>query len=728
MSVVKSYVKHAIACCGGLSFVLATASAALAADAVNLGTVQTTGQGEDQASQGPESAPYQAPTKTPLSATQPTSVISQQFIENNTPPSSNYDDVINISPSVYAVSPNGPGLAENQILSIRGFQDGQFNVTFDGIPWGDSNDFTHHTTSYFMDRDLGDISVDRGPGTAATIGNANFGGTVSINSKAPDGTTTITPYASYGSFNTQVFGAQFDTGPIAKYGGASGFIDGESLSSDGYLSNMGQKRKNLFAKGEVPIGTNTVVTAVAMYNQIQQYIGLGATQAQIDAHGPSYMLNTDPSSQAYYGYNYDRIHTDFEYIGVKSVLDGGWTIDNKTYTYAYFHDGYNGLDPNGETPNGTSYGPNNVPGQDLVNNYRSYGDTLRVTKDLPFGAVEAGVWGDVQLNTRHLQEADFTLGNAINPQGQTGTAIPGVDRALTQTLTSAQPYIQIDWKALPGFTVTPGVRYNYFSRSVNSQVNVKSGLPQDYKNTFDAVLPSLQLHESVNDHWVVYAQAAKGFLAPNENFFNPSDPNSTSIQPQETWSYQLGTSWQTQRLSASVDVYDINFNNLIGSHTVGGIVTFFNEGGATYKGVEAEATGYLGAGFSLYVNGSVNQGEDKQSNTRLANTPIGTAAAGAIYALNGWYGSLLDKWVGSRYGDVGATQPLSAYSTLDGALGYTFEQGLFGSSKPSLKLAFNNLLNSTKIYALAGYTGGLGTPLYWTIPGRSIFATVTLPF
>ena len=283
-------------------------------------------------------------------------VISQHFIENNSSLSSSYDDIVKISPSVYAVSPNGPGLMENQILSIRGFTDGEYNVTFDGIPWGDSNDFTHHTTSYFMDHDLGGISVDRGPGTAATIGNATFGGTIAINSKAPGADTGVTPYVSYGSFATRVVGAQVDTGPVAKYGGAAAFLDVESLSSDGYLNNAGQDRKNVFTKIAAPVNDNTVLTFVGMYDQVHQYVSLGATAAQIAEFGPRYALSNDPTNQNYFGYNYDRIHTDFEYIGVVSRLGGGWTVDNKVYTYAYYHDGANGEDPNGETPNGTSYG------------------------------------------------------------------------------------------------------------------------------------------------------------------------------------------------------------------------------------------------------------------------------------------------------------------------------------------------------------------------------------
>jgi iron complex outermembrane recepter protein len=712
---------------------LMTATAARADDQGALPTVVVSGAADK------DSAVTQAPTSTPLEAIQPTSVLSQYYIDNNMAPSANYDEVMKIAPSVYSVAPNGPGLAENQVLCIRGFCDGFFNVTFDGIPWGDSNDFTHHSTSYFMGHDLGFISVDRGPGTAATLGNATFGGTVAVNSKNPLADTTVSPYVSFGSFNTQVFGGEFDTGPIQKYNGAAGFIDAESLHSDGYLNNMGIDRKNVFTKFAVPVDDNTVVTFVGMYNQVTQYISLGATAAQIAQFGPTYALSRDPASQNYYGYNNDHIHDDFEYIGVASKLGGGWTLDNKAYTYAYYHVGENGLDPNGETPNGTSYGPNDVPGQLLINNYRSWGDTLKLHDDLGFGLVSTGVWFDRQNNLRGLTEVDYTLGGAINPAGNPATG--GIDRALHQTLTSVQPFVQFDWKALPGLTLSPGVRYDHFERSVDAQVDVKSAYAESYSNTYSATLPSLLVHYEIAKDWAAYAQAAKGFLAPNENFFNYSkndptaiNPSSTNLSPQQSWNYQIGTSWQTQPVSLSADVYYINFSNLIGSTTTGGDILFFNQGGVIYKGIEAEGTVYAGMGFSVYANGSLNSAKDKGSDIQnpgqwIANAPKSTAALGVIYNRAEWYASLIDKYVGTRYGDVGQTIPLAAYSTLDGALGYTVGQnGPAWLHNASLKLAFNNVLDSHKINALAGYTGALGTPLYWTIPGRSVFATLTVPF
>ncbi len=681
-----------------------------------------------------QSATTQAPTLAPLEASQPTSLISQYFIQNNMPATSNYSDIIAISPSVQSIQPNGPGLMENQSLSIRGFQDGFYNVTFDGIPWNDSNDFTHHSTSYFMDNDLAGVSVDRGPGTAGTIGDATFGGTVSNVSKAPLADMTLTPSITYGSFGTSVVGAEFDTGTVSKWGGAAGYIDAESVSSNGELTNSGLDRKNVFSKFEVPVDDIGTLTFVAMYNQLHQDVGVGATAAQIAEYGPTYMLSADPASQDYYGYNFDSIHTDFEYIGFDGKLGDGWTVDNKVYTYGYWHRGHSGEDPNGPTPNGTPYGADDVPGTLLTNDYRSWGDTLNLQKNFSFGDLKTGGWVDRQFNVRGLANTDETLNDAFveSVPGSVVSAYYG-GRLLNQQLTTLQGYVQFDWIPVSALTVSPGVRYVSFERDVNAIVNVKTGNPQDYANTFDSALPSVLAHYMITSHWSAYAQVAKGFLAPNENYFNYAAPGSTNLAPQQTWNYQAGTSWQTTRLSLSADVYDIDFNNEISAEKVAGQTVFYNLGGTTYKGVEAEGTYYLGNGFSLYANGSVNSAKDKTTGDWVPFAPDFTAAAGAIYNLHGWYASLIDKWVGRTYDGSGQTFPIGSYAILNGALGYKFVNAQGWLHDASIRLTFNNLLNNTSIDMNSGTTAGGtaqypgGVPLYFTIPERSYFATLSVP-
>ena len=127
-------------------FVLATLCAAgtqvsHAQTTGDLGSVQSTAVSSSDnsapAAKNTQSAPAQAPSQGSLTASEPKSVINQHYIQNSAPPTSTYADIVQIAPSVSSINPNGAGLMESQSLSIRGFQDGQYNVTFDGIPFGD---------------------------------------------------------------------------------------------------------------------------------------------------------------------------------------------------------------------------------------------------------------------------------------------------------------------------------------------------------------------------------------------------------------------------------------------------------------------------------------------------------------------------------------------------------------------------------------------------------------
>ena len=68
---------------------------------------------------------------------------------------------------------------------MRGFQDGKYNITYDGIAFGDTNNPTHHAADYFPTSTIGAVVVDRGPGAAGDLGQANYGGAIHFFS--PDG-------------------------------------------------------------------------------------------------------------------------------------------------------------------------------------------------------------------------------------------------------------------------------------------------------------------------------------------------------------------------------------------------------------------------------------------------------------------------------------------------------------------------------------------------------------
>jgi iron complex outermembrane receptor protein len=684
-------------------------------NAQNLSAVQVTGTA---------TASAVAPTQGSTIATQPQSIIGDLYLRENVAATGDYTDAISIAPSVYTIAPNGPGLMEASEVAMRGFQDGQYNVTFDGIPWGDSNDFTHHSTSYFTNQDTGGIVVDRGPGTASTLGNATFGGTIAVDSRTPSDTFSVSPYLSFGSWDTQVQGIELNTGAIPQTGGTTAFINVQNSSSDGYLTYAGQRRQNVFAKIVQPIGDNTTLTFVGMYNDINQYVPLGATRAEIAQYGPNYGLSNNPDSQNYYRYNRDEINTYFGYIGLHSAFDG-WTIDNKLYTLSYNHFGWNGEDPNGETPNGTAFSATDVPGQDMRNSYTSWGDIFRISKEIGPGELRTGFWYDYQTNLRWQNEVDDTLNFA--PNGI--PASTAVDRNMTDTLKTFQPFVEYNWNITDTAWLTGGVKYSDFERDINAIVNQKTGLPLDYSKDWSKVLPSLAVHWQFNPNWTAYAQWAKGFLAPNLNTLYTTNPAASGdLKPEQTTNRQLGTTWNDDRLTLSADVYSIDFNNLINSRKVGGVTYFYNEGGAVYKGFETEGTYVLGDGFSIYANGSLNRATDKTSNDWVPDAPHKTAALGLIYHDGPFYASLIDKFVGHTYGDTENSQPIGGYAVTNLATSYSFAHDMGELKNIKVGVQVNNIFDNKSIYFLAGYTAEDNTPLYFTIPERSYELTLSAKF
>lgn len=120
--------------CAPLHAQIATAGKKSAGDVAPIVRLQ-----EFEVSEPRTSAQSMAPTESRLDVTQPESIISLQKIQNSIAPTADYAMIAALAPSGTNFSTNGPGLNESK-PTLRGFNDGQYNVTIDGIPFGDGND------------------------------------------------------------------------------------------------------------------------------------------------------------------------------------------------------------------------------------------------------------------------------------------------------------------------------------------------------------------------------------------------------------------------------------------------------------------------------------------------------------------------------------------------------------------------------------------------------------
>jgi iron complex outermembrane receptor protein len=739
----------------------ATGAGAGSAAPVNLdlGAVLATGSSSTVDYQDtPGAAPYEAPSVTPLNSTQPTTLVNQHTIQEDFSGTQSYADYARLAPSVNVINPNGPGLAEASGPSIRGLQDGQYNVTFDGIPIGDSNDFTHHTTSFFADNDIGQTIIDAGPGTAETVGDATFGGTISIRSKDPLPAATLTPYGSYGSYNTSQEGLEYDTGSLAKLGGTTAFFDGEHLQSNGALTYTHQERTNFMSKVETPLSANTTLTLLADYEKLYQNPPLGATVPQMQAFGTSnYGYNDDPNSQGYYKYTNDHITTDMEYADLTSNIGDGLLYDGKLYTYGYYHRDLNTIDsydslPGGQSAAGTANqveltvngAPiSGIPGETFSNSYRSFGTIQRLQKDFSFGDIKVGAWFDRQSNTRFVTEVSLTNANA--PNFDTSTSGVGsvtadnanglISRLQHNQLYTFQPYAQLDYKPIANLTLTGGVKYAFFRRQLDAIVNQKTGLSQGYEHNYDKLLPSFEARYAVSPNLSVYAQAAEGFLAPNLNVYYTNNVAAQSVKPQSTLNFQAGTAYQDQHLALSADLYDIHFQNFIQSVGKGANAFFENLGGVFYRGVEGSAAYTLESGFTLFGNGGYNQAYQTAGNIYVQQAPQFTTNAGIIYDHNGVYASIIDELTGGEYSGNSSVSPSAGkspggwydpYNVVNLTAGYTFDHAMPHLNQLSLKLNVDNITNQRQFIFDLG-SDNAGNPLYVKLTGISAFVTASVP-
>lgn len=727
-----------------------------AAAAVALSSV-TLGAGAARAAETPEAdgpieeinvvatVMHVSPSNVPLDSLEPTSIVPEGFLRDNIVPLSSFDDMVKFQPSVYAQSPNGPGLGKAETLSLRGFQDSQFNITFDGIPFGDATDLHHTSSALFVAHDMGEAEVDRGPGTASTIGKATFGGTLGFRSKTPSEDPSVTAYATYGSWNTKGIGGEIDTGRTVV---GRMFFDVQHTTSDGYLTHAAEERTNYFFKDQLDIGEKTVVTLAASKNHSFEYTTQGATLADIAKYGDNYGLGDNPKLQSYYKYQPSRYSSDFEYIRVQSELTDSFKLDNTTYTNGFGHHYQESKDAsdNNAADNGVTFYnaagkkvatyANDIPGKEANANYRTFGDTFRLTDSLSFGDIKAGVWYDRQLDHRHSETIDWTQG-AIWAPTKYGTAYSYKYRDVNTTW---QPYAELDWKVTPDLTLVPGVKVTSFTRDVEALYNkTKPPAPLNYSETYTEAQPSIAAHYTLQEGWTAYAQVAKGFLAPPIDVFQVT--KIASIKPEETWNYQIGTAVQRGRWMVGVDAYYIDFSNYISTSQVPGTTetTFVNGAGVIYKGLEGEAQYALTDALSLYANASLNRAQYKNTNVWVADTPQWMATTGVMYdSRDGLYFSAIGKVVGPFYGQDNTTD--AATGQPDFANAYRIHAGFVADVSvgwrlkdlgyhlldvtPSLKIG--NLFDTHRINGFAGTQSATGQALYWTTPGRSVFFNLSV--
>jgi iron complex outermembrane recepter protein len=681
----------------------------------------------------------------------PKSEISSEFIREFTPPDTDYTEIIQIAPGIVSYNSNGVGLGQGTVY-FRGFPDGNFDYSWDGIPFNDTNNPTHHSWVFFPGVWIGSVDFDRSPGTASTIGPATYGGSINLLSPEVPSEQSIQPQVSYSSFNTLLIDGQYNTGMLGPKKNIGLELDVHRLSSDGFETG-----NDIFQNaGDIkvlwkPSDRTTVTGYSGVIHLFSNAANNAPYRAQIDNYGWNYMLETnDPTSAFYKAYNTNAIPTDFEYVGVRTALSHNWFVDVKPYTYSYYNHQYYANDPGGDTT-GLATGPNGSSGwitetncsvsqpgadhcaTDKLNSYRKYGETSTISQTSKYGIFRTGLWYEWSKSDRYQIPSD-----PITRQDQT---VPNFHE--NYWINSYNPFVEFEWHATQKLSVTAGFKYAYYTFALQQFADngkVVGTLPNNAPSVssergFGASLPSVSANYRLRSNWSIYGDFGKGDEIPPSSLWDVAGGGAevgAVGSPMMTSAYQGGTVVKLNRLTFDADYYAVKFqNNYIAFTTANpnnpayNLNEYYLGPDSITQGFEAETNASLTHGLNLYANGTVGKatytGTGVPSGLNVSDTPAYTQGLALTYQNRALDLGIDEKRIGRYFDGNGSYYnqvEIAPYNNVNLFLNYTIRKNSF-FDQSKIGFGINNLFNSENITDVALANGA--TPIH----GSQYFATTT---
>jgi len=725
-----------------------------------------------------------APVKALLDAASPRTEISSLYIREFTSPMTDFSDITQAAPGTMSFSVNGIGNGQAKTW-YRGFKDGMYTMTWDGVPFQDSNDPTHHSWAYVPAPAISYIDFDRSPGTASDVGPANFGGSIHMFSPKLSNSMQIQDAVSYGSFNSTQYLGQFNSGLFAS-NKANFWFEGHHQNSDGYQTGNYQQRTAATAKLTYKLTSATNFALVGTSIIVDSNTpNSDATRRQLFHHGDNYLMESNQyqadgvtlNPQWYRYYNY-HIPTNFEVATLDSDLGSGWTVNSKTYTYSYSnHQHYQNKQdsdlittalpsdvPDGQSLSAITEALSSNSGINKLNQYNRIGEIATFASASRYGVLRFGSW--VEWTTTHRYQVGSDPRTWVD-----STVLKDLKFHERFWTDSVQPYLEYQYVGFPRWTITAGIKSALYRMTLQQYADGKTvgnlgGNAFVYHSAlYNSWLPSIEANYRIRSNWSAYGQYGRGSVIPPSSVFDATGAQvGTLPKPTTADTVQGGSVFRTNHFSVDADVFHIHFQNNYTSYydSTAGMTYYYAAAPSNTIGFEGEGNIALTRTLSFVLNGTAGQAKYEAANAYttptgsafaampsywVSNAAHDTESAGLTYQSKGISFGLFNKRIGTRYDAAGnATSVINGVTTTLGSgqnmtydpfwmsnlfVNYTIRKNsFFDGSK--IKLSINNLLDNHDQVAISSAANS-AVPLVPYVksandqlnllPGRSVMIT-----
>jgi iron complex outermembrane receptor protein len=599
-----------------------------------------------------------APVKSVLDAGSARTEITSNYVSEYTSPVTDFADIIQAAPGTVSFNTDGIGNGQAKIY-FRGFIDDDYSMTWDGVPFNDSNDPSHHSWAYVPAAAIGHVDFDRSPGTASDIATSNFGGTIHFFSPELGDEAHVRVEGTYGSWNTHQILGDISSGAFL-HGKAHFWLNADQQASDGYQTFSPKQDVAATAKFDYRFSDRTYLSVIGTNIIVDAFNNNDPTRRQLLHSGDNYLYDNTETNAAYAStskYYYDPQFWRFSVYHVASFFDivsfnhdfgKNWKLTTKTYSYGYSnHQHYQNktdqdliTDSVNTTVKNEQVGGTDQPGWvagttptgvDKLNQYARGGEIADLSYATKWGVFRAGSW--------------YELTNTLRYQIYTDP-VTWVDSPYVQDIkfhehfytTAVQPYAEFQWVSIPDLTVTAGVKDAFFRMNLTqyadghtignlSNIQAACGVAlalsanctatTQHAQNYNSILPSVEANYRLVPNASVYLQYGRGSIAPFSAVFDTSGAE-VAVTPPPTIAdtYQGGTVVKLNRVAFDADVYHIHFTNTYSTYTnttVGdpnyGFTYYYANPNSDTVGFEIE--GNYAVTNSLSFNGNATLGSAK---------------------------------------------------------------------------------------------------------------------